>query len=346
MESASIAAGSPRTSTTGRPRPTRRSRIDRQTLGILLFIVSEAMLFGAFFASYFFLREVSNPTGAWPPEGFELPKLGRRVSTPRSSISSSLHRPLGARGRPQGQPQRDEDGPGDDLAARRDLPLHPDQRVRPHRLQRPRRRLRLDLLRPHRPPRRPRLRRPDAAQLRQHPRLARPLRHRREGPPGRRGARASTGTSSTSCGSSSTRPSTSSSRRAERPRLAGSDRDRCGADPASRRAQPRRTAPTLGLGVPTAGALRSGPALRSWAERGRRRLRALVGAHLGVELVGTGGAGRLRRPSRRRAGAACTVGLAVGVRLGEAATGVLGVSSRLLEGASGHLSRRSPTRRR
>ena len=49
------------------------SRIDRQTLGILLFIVSEVMLFGAFFASYFFLRVVAN-VGPWPPEGFDLPK--------------------------------------------------------------------------------------------------------------------------------------------------------------------------------------------------------------------------------------------------------------------------------
>src|ERR671922_562660 len=48
------------------------SRIDRQTLGILLFIVSEVMLFGAFFASYFFLRVVVDP-GGWPPEPFELP---------------------------------------------------------------------------------------------------------------------------------------------------------------------------------------------------------------------------------------------------------------------------------
>src|ERR671925_270251 len=48
------------------------SRIDRQTLGILLFIVSEVMLFGAFFASYFFLRVVANE-GPWPPDPFELP---------------------------------------------------------------------------------------------------------------------------------------------------------------------------------------------------------------------------------------------------------------------------------
>ncbi|OJU83545.1 MAG: hypothetical protein BGO11_13500 [Solirubrobacterales bacterium 70-9] len=46
--------------------------MDRQTLGILLFIISEVMLFGAFFASYFFLRVVVNPP-SWPPHPFELP---------------------------------------------------------------------------------------------------------------------------------------------------------------------------------------------------------------------------------------------------------------------------------
>ena len=56
------------------------SRIDRQTLGILLFIVSEVMLFGAFFASYFFLRVVAN-VGPWPPEGFEVPKAVAGVNT-------------------------------------------------------------------------------------------------------------------------------------------------------------------------------------------------------------------------------------------------------------------------
>ena len=56
----------------GPPEANQSSRIDRQTLGILLFIVSEVMLFGAFFASYFFLRVVVNPT-SWPPKPFELP---------------------------------------------------------------------------------------------------------------------------------------------------------------------------------------------------------------------------------------------------------------------------------
>ena len=49
-----------------------------------------------------------------------------------------LHDPLRARGDPQGQPPGPETRPGPDLAARRDLPLHPGQRVRAHRLQRPR----------------------------------------------------------------------------------------------------------------------------------------------------------------------------------------------------------------
>ena len=50
----------------GPPEAHQSSRIDRQTLGILLFIISEIMLFGAFFASYFFLRVVANE-GPWPP---------------------------------------------------------------------------------------------------------------------------------------------------------------------------------------------------------------------------------------------------------------------------------------
>jgi cytochrome c oxidase subunit III len=56
----------------GPPEAHQSSRIDRQTLGILLFIVSEVMLFGAFFASYFFIRVVAN-SGPWPPDGLTLP---------------------------------------------------------------------------------------------------------------------------------------------------------------------------------------------------------------------------------------------------------------------------------
>jgi len=56
----------------GPPEAHQSSRIDRQVLGILLFIISEVMLFGSFFASYFFLRVVVNPE-SWPPHPFELP---------------------------------------------------------------------------------------------------------------------------------------------------------------------------------------------------------------------------------------------------------------------------------
>jgi cytochrome c oxidase subunit 3 len=71
VESASVAVGHAHEHH-GPPEAHQSSRIDRQTLGILLFIVSEVMLFGAFFASYFFLRVVVDP-GNWPPNGLELP---------------------------------------------------------------------------------------------------------------------------------------------------------------------------------------------------------------------------------------------------------------------------------
>src|SRR5215207_6472303 len=81
MESASIAAGRAAEHPHGPPEAHQSSRIDRQTLGILLFIVSEVMLFGAFFAAYFFLRVVANEGESWPPEGFELPVAVAAVNT-------------------------------------------------------------------------------------------------------------------------------------------------------------------------------------------------------------------------------------------------------------------------
>jgi cytochrome c oxidase subunit III len=77
MESASVAVEHAH----GPPEAHQSSRIDRQTLGILLFIVSEVMLFGAFFASYFFLRVVAAEGQTWPPEGFELPVAVAGVNT-------------------------------------------------------------------------------------------------------------------------------------------------------------------------------------------------------------------------------------------------------------------------
>jgi cytochrome c oxidase subunit III len=94
MESASISAGGHTTAVHehdehhGPPEAHASSRIDRQTLGILLFIVSEIMLFGAFFASYFFIRVVANQ-GAWPPEPYELPVAVAGVNT-AILISSSF----------------------------------------------------------------------------------------------------------------------------------------------------------------------------------------------------------------------------------------------------------------
>jgi cytochrome c oxidase subunit 3 len=76
MESASIAhgahAGHP-------PEANRSSRIDAQLLGVLLFIVSEAMLFGSFFTAYFFIRVVQNEP--WPPDPFDFPVAVASMNT-------------------------------------------------------------------------------------------------------------------------------------------------------------------------------------------------------------------------------------------------------------------------
>jgi len=81
MESASIAAhGHVDDHHHGPPEAHQSARIDRTILGILLFILSEVMLFGAFFAMYFFLRVVADPA-SWPPEGIELPVLIAGINT-------------------------------------------------------------------------------------------------------------------------------------------------------------------------------------------------------------------------------------------------------------------------
>jgi cytochrome c oxidase subunit III len=55
------------------------SRVNAPTLGMLLFIASEVMVFGSFFTAYFFIRVVNNE--AWPPEGSELPVFVAGVNT-------------------------------------------------------------------------------------------------------------------------------------------------------------------------------------------------------------------------------------------------------------------------
>jgi cytochrome c oxidase subunit 3 len=63
----------------GPPEAHRSSRVDARTLGMLLFIISEVMVFGAFFTAYFFIRVVAGDP--WPAEGMELPKLIAGVNT-------------------------------------------------------------------------------------------------------------------------------------------------------------------------------------------------------------------------------------------------------------------------
>src|SRR5215208_4875959 len=71
----------------GPPEANRSSRVDAQLLGMLLFIISEVMLFGAFFTAYFFFRVVAKDD--WPAPGTELPLLIAGVNT-AVLVSSSL----------------------------------------------------------------------------------------------------------------------------------------------------------------------------------------------------------------------------------------------------------------
>src|SRR3954453_8663239 len=74
----------------GPPEANRSSRVDPQMLGMLLFIISEIMVFGAFFTAYFFIRVVGK--AEWPAEGTELPKLVAGVNTAiLLSSSFALH---------------------------------------------------------------------------------------------------------------------------------------------------------------------------------------------------------------------------------------------------------------
>jgi cytochrome c oxidase subunit 3 len=63
----------------GPPVANQSSRVNAATLGMLLFIASEIMVFGSFFTAYFFIRIINN--SAWPPHGDELPKFVAGVNT-------------------------------------------------------------------------------------------------------------------------------------------------------------------------------------------------------------------------------------------------------------------------
>jgi cytochrome c oxidase subunit 3 len=78
MEAASIAHGADH-GHHGPPEAHKSSRVEAPLLGMLLFIISEVMIFGAFFTAYFFIRIAEgNP---WPAPGTHLPVPVAGVNT-------------------------------------------------------------------------------------------------------------------------------------------------------------------------------------------------------------------------------------------------------------------------
>jgi cytochrome c oxidase subunit 3 len=73
----------------GPPAPNRSSRVEPQLLGMLLFIISEVMVFGAFFTAYFFIRVVADGHTWFPIDGKDLPVAVAGVNT-AILLSSSL----------------------------------------------------------------------------------------------------------------------------------------------------------------------------------------------------------------------------------------------------------------
>jgi cytochrome c oxidase subunit III len=65
----------------GPPIANQSSRVDATVLGMFLFIASEAMLFGAFFTAYFFVRVVNPEADQWPLPPFHLPVFVAGVNT-------------------------------------------------------------------------------------------------------------------------------------------------------------------------------------------------------------------------------------------------------------------------
>jgi len=92
MESASVAVAHDHDDHEhhGPPPANQSSRVEAQFLGMLLFIISEIMLFGAFFTAYFFIRVVADSDPSWfPMDGKELPVAVAGVNT-AILISSSF----------------------------------------------------------------------------------------------------------------------------------------------------------------------------------------------------------------------------------------------------------------
>jgi cytochrome c oxidase subunit 3 len=87
MEAAAIGHAGGHAEHHGPPAAHRSSRVDAPTLGMLLFIISEVMIFGAFFTAYFFIRVVNHDP--WPAHGTVLPEAVAGVNT-AILLSSSL----------------------------------------------------------------------------------------------------------------------------------------------------------------------------------------------------------------------------------------------------------------
>ncbi len=73
----------------GPPPANRSSRVEPALLGMLLFIISEVMVFGAFFTAYFFIRVVAEGHTWFPVDGKDLPVAVAGVNT-AILVSSSL----------------------------------------------------------------------------------------------------------------------------------------------------------------------------------------------------------------------------------------------------------------
>jgi cytochrome c oxidase subunit 3 len=86
MEAASIAHGHDHH---GPPAANHSSRVEPALLGMLLFIISEVMVFGAFFTAYFFIRIVAEGHTWFPIDGKDLPVAVAGVNT-AILVSSSL----------------------------------------------------------------------------------------------------------------------------------------------------------------------------------------------------------------------------------------------------------------
>jgi cytochrome c oxidase subunit 3 len=90
MEAASVAHTAAHDDHHGPPAAHRSSRVEPQLLGMLLFIISEVMVFGAFFTAYFFIRVAQGDP--WPAHGTTLPVAVAGVNTAiLMSSSFTLH---------------------------------------------------------------------------------------------------------------------------------------------------------------------------------------------------------------------------------------------------------------